>query len=316
MNRLYSLIVAIFISTTCLGQDYVDLFKFTYLNSPFNKYDTVNDLARVQEFYVDATLPIKINERTVVITGFTAEQLGIKTNPTGFNINAVYSTTLKLGLNQKHGKKWDGTYMLLPKISSDFNDVKGNQFQMGGLLLYKMKKNANLKYHLGMYYNSEAFGPFFVPLLGFYYISPKKKFEANFTLPVWADMNYRFKPWLAAGMNFSAFVRSYYLSPQSNVANKEMYLVKASNEVYGYLQFTAKKSFVFQAKAGYSIGRRFSSYDWGDKVDWGFSAFRFGDDRAEVENPIKDGFIFQARFIYRFNLEPKPENEAVELLIK
>ena len=296
-----------------LSQDYVDLLKLTYLNSPFNKYDTVNELARVQEFYLDATLPIKLNERTAIITGFTAEQLSVKTNPTGFNINTVFSTTLKLGVNQKHGKKWDGTYMFLPKISSDFNNVQGNQLQLGGLALFKYSKKQNLKYRVGMYYNTEAFGPFFVPLLGFYYKSKNKKFEANVTLPVWVDLNYKFTPWFATGVNFSAFVRSYYLGPSSNTANKEMYLVKASNEIYGYLQFTLKESFIFQTKGGYSIGRRFSAYDWGDEVQWGFSAFRFGDKRNETDSKIQDGFIFQARFIYRFNIKPEEGSEEVGL---
>ena len=101
------------------SQDYVDLFKFTYSNSPFNKEDSVNGTARVQEFYVDLTLPIKINEKTVFITGATIEQLSVNTRPSGFNINSVLSTTLKLGLNLKHSKKWAGTYMILPKIRKD-----------------------------------------------------------------------------------------------------------------------------------------------------------------------------------------------------
>jgi hypothetical protein len=307
MQRFIWFCLALLVATCGYGQNYVDLFKFTYLNSPINRYDTLNEPARVQEFYADATLPIKLSDRLVVLTGFTAEQLSVKTIPVGFNVNSVFATTLKVGVNYEHSKKWDGTYMFLPKISSDFDNVQSNQMQLGGLILYKYHKKENFKYRLGLYYNTEAFGPFFVPLLGFYYLSKNKKFEANFTLPVWADMNYRFKPWFATGVNFSAFVRSYYLSPSSNTANKEMYLVKASNELYGYLQFTAKKSFIFQFKGGYSIGRRFSSYDWGEQVKWGFSAFRFGDQRKETESNIKDGLIFQARFIYRFNLDKDVE---------
>ena len=295
------------------SQDYVDLFKFTYSNSPFNKEDSINGTARIQEFYVDLTLPIKINEKTVFITGATIEQLSVNTRPSGFNINSVLSTTLKLGLNLKHSKKWAGTYMILPKIASDFNNAPRNIFQLGGLALYKYHKKPNLKYRIGLYYNSELFGPLFVPLLGVYYLSKNKKLEVNLTLPVWADINYRFTNWFASGINFSAFVRSYYLSPSSTPANKEMYMVKASNEIYGYLQFTAKKSFIFQAKAGWSIGRQFSTYDIDEKIGWGLSAFKFNDNRTQKNRDISDGLIFQARFIYRFNIEPEDNSNELGL---
>jgi len=295
------------------SQDYIDLFKFTYLNSPFNKEDSVDEPARVQEFYVDLTLPIKLGEKTAVITGATIEQLSVNTSPAGFNVSSVFSTTLKLGINRKHGKKWDGTYMFLPKIASDFNHAPKNQIQLGGLALYKYHKKPNLKYRVGLYYNTELFGPFFVPLLGVYYLSKNKKFELNLTLPVWADINYRFTEWFSAGLNFSAFVRSYNISPSSTSSGKEMYMVKASNEIYGYLQFTAKKSLIFQAKAGWSIGRRFSAYDIDEKIGWGFSAFRFNDDRTQENRDISDGFIIQGRFIYRFNLEPKNKSDELGL---
>jgi len=90
-------------------------------------------------------------------------------------------------------------------------------------------------------------------------------------------------------------------------------MVKASNEIYGYLQFTAKKSFIFQAKAGWSIGRRFSTYDIDEKIGWGLSAFKFNDNRTQKNRDISDGLIFQARFIYRFNIEPKDNSNELGL---
>ncbi|MBD79401.1 MAG: hypothetical protein CL840_10800 [Crocinitomicaceae bacterium] len=309
---LFTLLFLVF-NSALLAQDYVDLFKFTYLNSPFNKEDSVEGPARVQEFYVDLTVPIKLSDRTAIITGAIIEQLSVNTSPSGFNVTSVFSTTLKLGVNLSHGKRWQGTYIILPKVAGDFNHSPTTQIQLGGLALYKFNKKDNLKYRIGLYYNTELFGPFFVPLLGVYYLSPNKKFEMNFTLPVWADMNYRFTEHIAAGLNFSAFLRSYNISPASTVSGKEMYMVKASNEIYGYLQYTAKKSFIFQAKAGWSIGRRFSAYDIDEKVGWGFSAFRFDDDRTQQNRDISDGFIFQARFIYRFNLEPSDKSDELGL---
>ncbi|MGB0404467.1 MAG: DUF6268 family outer membrane beta-barrel protein [Salibacteraceae bacterium] len=312
MLKYFISISFLFSMLSCFSQDYVDLFKFTYLNSPFNKADSVPGPSRVQEFYLDVTLPIKLSERTAVITGLTIEQMSVSSNPAGFNVKAVYSTGLKLGINKKFGKKWDGTFMFLPKIAADFNRVEDNALQLGGLALFKYHKSDNLKYRVGLYYNTELFGPFFVPLLGFYYQSKNKKLEINATLPVWIDANYKFNNKLAAGVNFSAFVRSYYLSDIATNGTGQ-YLVKASNELYGYLQYTVNESFLFQAKVGYSIGRRFSAYDEKDRVTWGFSAFRFGDNRTETSSGIEDGVIFQGRFIYRFNLKKEEKSEQLGL---
>ena len=256
MIKFFVAISLVFSALNCLSQDYIDLFKFTYLNSPFNKADSVPGPSRVQEFYLDVTLPIKLSERSAIITGLTIEQLSVSSNPAGFNVSAVYSTTLKLGLNKKIGQKWDGTYMFLPKIAADFNRIEDNALQLGGLALFKYHKSESLKYRLGVYYNTELFGPFFVPLLGFYYQSKNKKLEFNVTLPVWADVNYSFNKKWAVGVNFSAFVRSYYLSDIATNGTGQ-YLVKASNELYGYLQYTVKESCFFEGKVGYSVGRRF-----------------------------------------------------------
>ncbi|MCB0482328.1 MAG: hypothetical protein KDC83_12935 [Flavobacteriales bacterium] len=290
------------------GQNYVDLLKLTYLNSPFNTSDTLGDPVRVQEFSADATLPIPLRNGHALITGLYLEQLSVKSSPQNFNVRQVLGTQLKLGANINHGKRLSATYMFLPKISSDFVELGPNDFQFGGLVLYKLKKKENLNYQWGLYYNSELFGPFFVPLLGFHYLSKNEKFEMNFTLPVWADMNYKFNSFFSTGLTFSAFVRTYYLSPQSTLGRDE-YLVKSSNEIYGYGQFSLSKSWLLQTKVGYSIGRRFSAYDINDKVVWGFSAFRFGDDRKELNPSFSDGILLQARLIYRFHIEKESVNE-------
>lgn len=309
MKHLKVLFLFSVIGFGSFAQDYVDLARFQYLNSPLNTSDSLGDQVRVQEFSLDLTLPIPLKNGHALLTGLYTEQLSVKSSPQNFNVEQVLGTQLKLGANIKHSEKLSATYMVLPKVSSDFVELGPNDFQIGGIALYKLQKKPNLNYKWGMYYNSELFGPFFVPLLGFYYQSKSKKFEMNFTLPVWADMNWRLSEWFTSGLTFSAFVRSYYLSPQSTLGRDE-YLVKASNELYGYGQFYLGKSVLLQTKVGWSIGRRFSTYDVQDRVTWGFSAFRFGDNRSELSPRFSDGLLLQARLIYRFHINKEEENEA------
>ena len=287
-----------FASCISFSQDYVDLARFHYSTTPANNFDSIAGNTTVEDFGLDATLPIVINEENTFLTGFNIDQITTKIHPST-NPITISTVNLKIGYNKKHSEKWSGTYMFLPKISSDFKNLSSKDYQFGGLALMKYNKKENLKYTFGAYYNGELFGPFIVPLLGLYYKSPNEKFEANLTLPIWADFNYKLNSFMKIGANFSAFVRSY------NLGENNAYVVKKSNDVFGYLQFNLTKSILLQTKTGYTIGRSYKAYKNGDEADLGLSAFRFGDDRTVLNPTFKDGLVFKVRLIYRFHIEKK-----------
>ena len=234
-------------------------------------------------------------ESHTLLTGFYLEQITTKLHPLS-NPTTISTVNIKIGFNRNHSEKWNGTYMFLPKISSDFKNLSGKNFQLGGLILMKYKKSDLFKYHIGVYVNNDLHGPLISPLLGFYYKSINDKFEANFTLPIWADINYRLGSWLNAGINFSAITRTY------NLGNDNAYLMKKTNELFAYLQFNVKKSFLIQTKAGYSLGRGYETYDNNDKVNLDIYGITSGDNRTLLNPLFKDGMIFRMRLIYRFHL--------------
>jgi hypothetical protein len=300
MKQFFLLILAS-ISLITNGQDYINLGKFHYANTPVNQFDTLTNSTRIQEYGVDLTLPIVIDSTKTFITGLYAESVSTQTAPSNSNLTSVYSTMLKVGINFKYGDKWEGTYIFLPKISSDFKDLGAADFQYGAYALFKYKKRSHLNYKFGLYYNSELFGPFFVPIVGFYYLNKSEKLEMNFNLPIAADLNYKIKDWVRVGMNFSAFVRTYHLNEPYD-GNPDNYLTKTTNEIFGYLQFHVTKSLILQTKLGYSIGRNYRVYDIKDRITWGMSAFKFGDDRDQLNADFSDGLIFRAKLIYRYHL--------------
>lgn len=287
--------ILLFLSKHCVAQDYIDLIKVYYSPTPANNFDNKLGETNLSEVGIDVTFPLKINDSLAIITGIFAENIQTKLFPFA-NETTLSTINLRVGINKKYNQKWSGTYLLLPKISSDFNKFNSNHFQIGALGLVKYTKTTFTNYSIGLYYNSELFGPFFVPLFGAYHKSKNNKLEINLTLPIWADINYKLNNWLTSGVNFSAFVRSYYLG------NSNAYVVKRNNELFGYLQFNLKQSLIFQTKIGYSIGRSFRVYNDDDKVDVGVSAFRFGDDRQQLNTDFEDGLVFNFRFIYRFSL--------------
>src|SRR6185436_9661208 len=95
-------------------------------------------------------------------------------------------------------------------------------------------------YKVGLFYNSELFGAFFVPILGVYHLSEDKKFEANITLPNLVDINYKLNNMLTSGLSFVSQIRSYRIS---NVASGggPGYLRKGTNEPSLYLKINFTK---------------------------------------------------------------------------
>jgi Domain of unknown function (DUF6268) len=297
-KQIIAFIPCLFIIGNVIGQKYVDIAKFYYGNSSLNKFENSDSSTRIKELGLEITIPIVINLSDAILTGLVYERIQTKL------FEADPETTvsvlgLRAGLSKKHSDKWSGTYVLIPKIASDFDHIGSKDFQLGVIALLKYAKRPNKSYKLGVYYNAELFGPFIVPLLGVYYLSPDEKFETNLTLPFLADMNYKLNNFMHVGINFNGQVRSYHLTEVSST-NKPGYVVKATNELFSYLKFNLNKNFSIQTKVGYSVGRSFRVYDENDKISYGSVLIKVGDDRQQLNTDFSDGFIYQATMLYRF----------------
>lgn len=300
----YFLIITLFLaSTVAFSQNYVDILKMSASTTPDNTFDSSSTKTKLNELLVDLTVPVKINDGFSVLTGAIYEDIQTKLFADGI-VKIFGSTTVKLGFNKQLTEKWSTTVVALPKIASDYNSFNNKDFQLGGIALFKFKKRDNLNFKTGLYYNSEIFGPFFVPMLGMYYQSPNKKFEANIMLPLQADVNYQVLPFMNVGVNFNGQIRTYHLNNVTDT-NPNAYVAKATNELFGYLKFNFTKSISLQTKIGQSFGRSYKVYDYNDKVDFGLPATFIGPKRQQLNSNFSNGLIFQATLVYRISLEKK-----------
>jgi hypothetical protein len=303
MNR-YILIIKLFLAGSFVfSQNYVDLLKVSASTTPENTFDSSATKTRINDILVDLTVPVKINDGFSVLTGVIYEQMQTKLFADGI-VKNFGSTTVKLGFNKQLTEKWSTTVVALPNIASDYNSFNSKDFQLGGIALFKYKKRDNLNFKTGLYYNSEIFGPLFVPMLGMYYQSPNKKFEANIMLPLQADVNYQILPFMNVGVNFNGQVRTYHLNNLTD-ANPNAYVAKATNELFAYLKFNVTKSISIQTKVGQSFGRSYKVYDYNDRVDFGLPATLIGQKPTQLNSNFSNGLIFQATLVYRLSLEKK-----------
>ena len=291
-----------FFALTASAQNYIDIARFSYGNTPLNTFENSSVQTNVEEFGLQLTFPIVLSEKTIILTGFSADRSRLKLDSDFSDKTALNKVRLQLGLNQIHSEKWSGTYVLLPSIASDFEMITNKDFQIGLLTLVTFTKNKNLKYKFGFYANTENYGPLFVPLLGLYYLSPNQKFESTLLLPGQADFNYQLAKKTALGINFDGITSSYNLHKKI-YTTKGQYVARSTNELYTYLQFQLGKSLVAKTKVGYTIGRTYKVFNNDDKVDLSLSSFYLGDDRTQLNTNFENGAIFKVEFLYRFHFK-------------
>jgi hypothetical protein len=291
-----------FFAFTASTQNYIDIARFSYGNTPLNTFENTSEKTKVEEFALQLTFPIVLSEKTVILTGISADRSRLKLDPDFTNHTALNKVRLQLGLNQVHSEKWTGTYVLLPSIASDFETVTNEDFQIGLFTLLTYTKNKNLKYKFGFYANTENYGLLFVPLLGLYYLSPNQKFESTLLLPGQADFNYQVSKKTDLGINFEGMTSSYKLHESIYIPNGQ-YVVRSSNELYAYLQFHLGKSLIAKTKLGYSISRTYKVFNNDDKVDLSLASFYFGDDRTQLNTNFEKGAIFKVELLYRVHFK-------------
>jgi hypothetical protein len=297
----YCLLISAFllISLRSEAQNYVDLFRLSYSTTPENSFDTSQALTRLQEVAGELTFPQPLSSKVTLINGLNYEMIQASVMPMK-DPATVHGIMMRSGLSIAHGSNLKGNYFLLPKLSSDLRSIGRRDWQFGFLALLRQVKSPNFTWQYGAMFNTELFGPFMVPLLGFYYKSPSKKLEMNFLLPASADMNCEFGKRWHVGMQFVSMVKSFHLQQQIPDFSSA-YWVKSTNELFAYVQMRFGKVWLIQSRIGYSVARRYYAYDIADKIDLGIMAFKFGDERTALNPFFEDGLIFQFRCIYRFH---------------
>ena len=298
MKKVFLIFAIVTLSTLSYSQKYIDLVKFDYAISSPSSYDTSDAEVNLQEVNGDLTLPIVINDNTAFLTGITYELTKGSFNPFREN-ESVTGITLKLGANISHNDRWSGTYMVLPKISSDLKKIGKDDFQIGGVALMKYTKSDHFNYKFGLYANTELFSTFLVPILGFYYLSPNDKFEAKVLLPLAVDLNYSFNEKARVGFNFKGQVRTYNLN-EPLFSETDRYLARSTNDLYTYFQYGLKNGINIQLAAGRSVARSYRIYN--EKVDFAMPLVYFGSQRSQLNTDFSDSWLFKVSAFYRLKL--------------
>ncbi|MDP4843462.1 MAG: hypothetical protein NWR83_03305, partial [Salibacteraceae bacterium] len=290
MFRTLTFLFFIFIVTSVSAQQYVDLVNVTHTQRITKQNSASVQNPKYAETTLDLLIPMPIGKKKTILTGFNIERTS--TNLLVDQSNLFYGSLLKLGVNINHSNRFNASYILLPKIASDFSNTNTDHFQLGGLFLAKLKQNDVFKWKFGCYANTEHFGLLVVPILGFYY--QKNNLEINATLPINAEVLWNIHDTkFALGGRFDGINRSYMkgMTPLT-------YIEKNSNEVAAFAQLKMKNG-LFRCMIGSFVGQRISQFSATDKVSLALPLYKINNDRSALENNISTAAFIKFSFIYR-----------------
>jgi hypothetical protein len=290
MKKINLLLVLTLFTVVANAQKYTDLFSAGVQYSPSNAYKTGNATCDIIDQNYGAKAPLKVNATDYALVGFSANHLSFSGDsvPGGSSFTAL---TLQLGYIANFGR-YNLTVVALPKISSDFAEVSGRSFQMGGLAVFSVKHSDNFKLKYGCYYNQEFFGPLIVPIIGLDW-KVNEKFRVFGNLPITATAEYTFSNRFSGGFFFNTNTASYLYDKERTYVHKSTQELSAFGDLY------VTKNLVFQTKFGYTVGRKYELYHFDDKIDAKLIT-SFGDNRTLLNpNLIKDGFIAEMKLIFR-----------------
>ncbi len=191
----------ILLSSWSYSQDYIDLVSVTMGKNLSATFENSISTTSANTLDISTVFPVVMNEKNTFITGVDFSSTGISLFPETSS-SLLYSTTVKLGLATTFSEKWSTTFVLLPKLASDYRTISTKDFYLGGVALLKWQKNKKLKYRFGIYASSEAFGLFTTPIIGIYYLSKNNRLEIDASLPVSATISHRLKKF-TTGINYA-----------------------------------------------------------------------------------------------------------------
>ena len=279
------------------AQDYVDIIKLSVNNATLgnieNDYETSVNNLNMEVYY-----PKKLSDKAVLLTGFTVENTRLNLSPSS-DRSSLTMTRFNLGMKYQHSEKWSGTYVFLPKIASDFDNIGSNDFQFGGIAVLDYQYSESYKIKFGLYASSENHGSTITPLIGLWHRSKDNKFYINATLPIRMDANYALSNKFSVGTDLLTSIKSYNLSE----FNSDFYTQEESIRFALYAALSLMdNSIILRGKVGFDT-TDYAVYNSNEKVGAQVLTFPLSSDKRNRLNSEFDSSLYLGfDAIYRFDL--------------
>lgn len=306
MNRkLPIILVIVLVSSKLIAQPFADILSYNYQTFSASYKDSTKQKNKTDDHFLNFFLPKVFKNGNTFLVRLNTEMLNSTISPDSSYSSALSGISLPVGMKfVSKNKKWETIVLAVPKIASDFKDkIDEQDFQYGGIFLEHFVPNDHLKIKAGLYYNREAFGNFFVPLVGVDW-RVNSRINLYGILPTNYKVEFNIvKNKLYTGLNLKYFTRSFRLSKTDN----NDYVRYNEGQVKLFVDyFVVPKVLVF-AEVGYTINENPLQH-----------AYNTDDNKITFVNPVyttlKNYPIISFGIAYRIRMDlekkvetPKPE---------
>ncbi|MFL5765661.1 MAG: hypothetical protein ACJ77K_17075 [Bacteroidia bacterium] len=299
-KRLLFFLFLISLSVHSVAQPFADILNFNYQTFSTSYADSSYRKNITDDYFLNFFLPKELKSGNTLLVRLNTEMLCSTVSPDSAYTSKLYSVSLPLGMKfLSKNKKWETIVIGIPKIASDLRDkIEGHDLQYGGIFLEQFVKSPKLKIKAGLYYNREAFGNFYVPLVAVDWKINKRIYMYG-VLPQNYKLEFNLlKNRLYTGLNLKYFTRSFRLSKSDH----NDYVRYDEGQVKLFLDYFAAPKMLLYAEAGYCVATNPIRYKYGEakresgNISW----------NDPVYTPAKRGYmLFSVGLAYRirFDLE-------------
>lgn len=237
-NLIPSIFICLILAGTAESQTYIDALS---------AYNT-SSLEELSHRGISMNLPLELkNKRTIFLAMPSFEQWQLHKPIAPVRQESYQGLALPFGIMQQTAdQRWRFTALVLYK-DHDLSRF-GNKRQWGTVLLVSRQERPSFSYRLGIYYNKEYFGNFFMPLVGLdWRINDRAALFG--TLPGSLNFEHRIgSKWYAGGM-FRAITTSFMATPFHHYRIDD-------NRLGAYIDYAFAGPLTITVELGHTAGRR------------------------------------------------------------
>lgn len=238
---------------------------------------------QLQNGFVNLLVPVKLNSGHIILGRLAYEHLQVANDSLSGKVQNISSP---IGMNWKLSENNRLTTLFIPKFSGESIQFNHEIAQFGFYGFFQHQYASDLRYRVGIYYNREFFGNFFVPLLGI-------DWKINSHLSLFGTLPNSMKCMYttsdgkyALGIAFRSLMRSYRL----NLTDPNAFVRFNENQLKLVNEINIGDHWVIQADAGYFITQAPLLYQYG---------FRKERLSSDLYLPSKPFFMLNVGLVYR-----------------
>jgi len=205
---------------------------------------------------------------------------------------------LRIGIVQEFKNGGELRLLAAPRLMSDFQNLDGNSFQMGGIASYQNDLNSRLNLGFGAMYNQELFGPYMVPLVLLDWQASERWYIEGM-IPVTLKVHYRVNDGLDVGFNHFGLITSYALG---NEAYEGDYMERQNIDLSLFARQRLYKNLFVEGMVGRTFGRSYTQYEGDQTVSFAIPLVTFGDERTAKNVTFNDGLVFSLKLIFNLKI--------------